>query len=88
MTEIHLDEKHRAFIDEQVSGGVYRNAEDVVRAGLSLLETKQGQIDDLRRAIADADGQIARGEIIEVQDADAYARSVIERGIGLSSKEG
>ncbi|MBT9368482.1 type II toxin-antitoxin system ParD family antitoxin [Rhizobium sp. CSW-27] len=78
MTEIHLTEEEQAFIDAKLRSGVYRSAEDVVRAGLRLLGRDDEQV---RRAIDAADAQIAAGEILPFQSADVVADSIIERGM-------
>jgi antitoxin ParD1/3/4 len=36
MAIIHLDETEKAFIQEQVQSGSYKDADEVVRAGLRL----------------------------------------------------
>lgn len=78
MTEIHLTEEEQAFIDAKLRSGVYRSAEDVVRAGLQLLDRDDEQV---RRAIDAADAQIAAGETLPFESADVVADSIIERGM-------
>ncbi len=43
MDEIHLSEEDRAFVEAEVRAGRYGSVEDVVRAGLSLLQTVSPQ---------------------------------------------
>lgn len=38
MTEIHLSEQHKAFIEEQVKAGTYKDADEVIAAGLQRQE--------------------------------------------------
>ena len=51
MTEIHLSEQDRAFIDEQVGAGIYKSADEVVAAGLRLLGSEEGKLVELQRLI-------------------------------------
>ena len=78
MTEIHLTEEEQAFIERKLKTGAFRSVEDVVRAGLELLERDE---DQLRRMIDAADAQVAAGETLPFQSAEAVADSVIERGM-------
>lgn len=78
MPEIHLTEEEQAFIDTKLRTGAYRSAEDVVRAGLALLDQQEEQV---RRMIDAADAQVAAGETLPFESADAVADSVIERGM-------
>ena len=80
MTDIHLSEQDRAFIEEQVKAGLYKNADEVVAAGLRLLGS---ETEMLRQMIAEADAQFERGEYLKFTTADALADSVIERGMKL-----
>ena len=84
MTEIHLSEEHRAFIEEQVKAGVYKDADEVVAAGLSRLGSDN---ELLKQMIADADAQFERGEYLNFTTADALADSIIERGTRLLNRK-
>jgi antitoxin ParD1/3/4 len=78
MTEIHLTEEEQAFIDSKLQSGVYKSAADVVRAALHSLEYS----DELTRQMIDAaDAQVAAGETIRFESAEAVADSIIERGM-------
>lgn len=50
-TSISLGDHFAAFIDEQVQGGRYGSASDVVRAGLRLLEEHEAKRKALEAAI-------------------------------------
>lgn len=41
MANVHLGERFEAFIQEQIRGGRYQNASEVVRAGRRLLEDRE-----------------------------------------------
>ena len=79
MTEIHLSEQDRAFIDEQVKAGVYKDAGAVVHASLQLLNSEEGRLVELRRMIHEADEQFERGEYVTFTTADDLTSYIIER---------
>jgi antitoxin ParD1/3/4 len=84
MTEIHLSDKQKAFIEEQVNSGAYDSAEDVISDGLSRLGSEN---EELRAMIAEADAQLARGEFVTYANAAAHADSIIERGMRLLDRK-
>jgi len=51
MTDIHLSDQDRAFIEDLVRNRVYRNADEVVAAGLRLLGSEEGKFIELQRLI-------------------------------------
>ncbi len=71
MTEIHLSEQDRAFIQEQVSAGRYKDA-DSVAAGLRLLGSGEGKLAELQRLIQEG-----------LDDVDAGRVHYYETGEGL-----
>ena len=50
-TSISLDDHFATFLAEQVRGGRYRNASEVIRAGLRLLEEREAHLAALRAAL-------------------------------------
>ncbi|MBK8500819.1 MAG: type II toxin-antitoxin system ParD family antitoxin [Saprospiraceae bacterium] len=50
-TSISLGQRHEDFIYEQLKSGSYKNASEVVRAGLRLLEEREQKIQMLRQAL-------------------------------------
>ena len=62
------------FVGEAVAGGRYQNASEVVREGLRLLERREredeARLARFRSLIADADAAVARGDTIEIDDAN------------------
>lgn len=84
MTEIHLSDAQKAFIEEQVKSGAYKDADEVVAAGLSRLGSEAEQLRDM---IAQADAQFARGEYHTFTTADALADSIIERGMRILNRK-
>lgn len=84
MTEIHLSDKHKAFIEEQVRSGTYDSADDVIAAGLARLGSED---EHLQAMIAEADAQLERGEFVTFPSADAHANSIIERGMQILNRK-
>jgi len=50
-TSISLGDHFENFVDSKVSSGRFKNASEVIRAGLRLLEEEETQIVALRKAI-------------------------------------
>ena len=54
-TSISLGEHFASFIDQQVQGGRYGSASDVVRAGLRLLEEQEARLATLQAALTEGE---------------------------------
>jgi antitoxin ParD1/3/4 len=54
-TSIVLSEHFQTFIEGQVADGRYGSASEVVRAGLRLLEEREGRLAILRAALAEGE---------------------------------
>ena len=63
--QVDLDLDLEAIIQRQVESGRYPNVGQVVRAALRHMEERERHMDGLRAAIAVADEQVARGEVVE-----------------------
>jgi len=50
-TSIALGEHFEEFVKEQIKDGRYKNASEVIRAGLRLLESEEQKVILLRKAI-------------------------------------
>lgn len=50
-TSVSLGSYFDDFVQNQISEGRYKNASEVIRAGLRLLENEESQINHLRNAI-------------------------------------
>ncbi|MGF9692758.1 MULTISPECIES: type II toxin-antitoxin system ParD family antitoxin [unclassified Rhizobium] len=83
MAEIQLSDEDRAFIESKMRTGAYRSAEDVVRAGLRLLDRDDEHI---REMIDAADAQVASGDTVRFASAEAVADSIIDRGMRLLNR--
>jgi antitoxin ParD1/3/4 len=69
---VNLTERLDAFIEDGVASGRYKNASEVVRAGLHLLEQRQqedtAKLERLRAAVRAGEDAVARGEYVEVDE--------------------
>jgi antitoxin ParD1/3/4 len=54
-TSISLGNHFEKFVDTRVSGGRFKNASEVIRAGLRLLEEEESKIVALKQAIKEGD---------------------------------
>lgn len=50
-TTISLGDHFERFVDNRISTGRFKNASEVIRAGLRLLEEEEGKIVALKKAI-------------------------------------
>lgn len=57
-----LGKHFNAFVDEQLASGRYDSVNEVIRAGLRLLEDNEKQLDRLRQLIEVGDREIENGE--------------------------
>ncbi|MCR5856146.1 type II toxin-antitoxin system ParD family antitoxin [Mesorhizobium sp. J428] len=54
-TTLSLDDHSAEFIEQQIDGGNFASASEVVAAGLKLLEERQAKIEALRAAIIEGE---------------------------------
>jgi antitoxin ParD1/3/4 len=52
-TSVSLGEYFENFVDSEISQGRYKNASEVIRAGLRLLEEEENKTSALKKAIED-----------------------------------
>lgn len=70
-TSISLGDHFADFVDNQVRGGRYGSASDVVRAGLRLLEEQEAKLRALREALREGEESGTPSEF----DFDAFIAS-------------
>ena len=65
--QIQLEPDESAFVEQQISNGIYASAEDMLRAGLRLLAQNERleRIKELRTMIDDADRSVDAGDFRE-----------------------
>ena len=54
-TSVVLGDHFADFVDQQVRGGRYGSASDVIRAGLRLLEAEEAKLQALRKALVEGE---------------------------------
>ncbi|MDE1147793.1 MAG: type II toxin-antitoxin system ParD family antitoxin [Azospirillaceae bacterium] len=52
---VNLDQYFAKFVEEQINEGRYKDADDVVRAGLRLLEEQETKLAALRQALVEGE---------------------------------
>lgn len=83
---INLGTQWEAFISEQIRGGRYMSASEVVRDGLRLLEEREefrrARLDALRSEIAEGVHDMESGNFVELDEAglSRLAQEVKARG--------
>ena len=88
MAEIHLSEQDRKFIDEQVGAGIYKNADDVVAAGLRLLDSKEGKLVELRRLVQEGLDDVEAGRLHYYESGDDLLKDIKRMAVERNIKTG
>ena len=57
---VFLGDHFESFITKQIESGRYGSASEVIRAGLRLLEKREGKIDALRQALIEGENSSSR----------------------------
>jgi antitoxin ParD1/3/4 len=80
-----------AIVEQLLAKGGYRSAEEVVRAGLQLLQVSEpeseAELEELRRLIAEGDADIAAGRVYSYASAEELTADIIARGEALDAGE-
>ena len=75
---VHLGDAFERYVREQLDGGRYNNASEVIREALRLKmradEEHAAKLDALRRDIEHAREQVRRGEVVKTSLAEFRAR--------------
>ncbi len=78
-TSINLGDHFQSFIDQQIAGGRYGSASEVVRASLRLLEEREHRVEGLRRALVDGENSGDVGEL-DINKIKSKARHGVKNG--------
>jgi antitoxin ParD1/3/4 len=90
---VNLSDHHANFIRQSVSDGGYRNASEVVRAGLRMLEQQKREdklkLQTLRKLARQTLGQVEAGNYIDLESdqIDGYLDDVMARVKAKSRKK-
>jgi putative addiction module CopG family antidote len=80
-----------AIVEQLLASGHYSSADDVVRASLQLLQASEPEseadLEELRRLIAEADAEIAGGQVYRYASAEELTADIIARGDALDASE-
>jgi antitoxin ParD1/3/4 len=80
-----------AIVEQLLVTGHYRSADEIMRAGLQLLQASEpeseAELEELRRLIAEGDADIAAGRVYRYASAEELTADIIARGEALDSSE-
>jgi antitoxin ParD1/3/4 len=68
------------IIARQIAKGNFSSPDDVVRAGLRMLEEREAELAELRRLIDEGEADIAAGRVYRYPDADALTADILAQG--------
>ena len=74
------------IIASQVAKGHFATVDDVVRAGVQMLEENEAELAKLRALIDEGDEDIAAGRVHRYASADELAADIVARGDVRSKK--
>jgi len=81
---INLTDRYDRFVDDQIDAGRFRNASEVLRAGLRLLEQQAREEEEklrvLRSLAAEGFDQLDQGAGIELEGPAELARHIARLG--------
>ncbi|MEX2138400.1 MAG: type II toxin-antitoxin system ParD family antitoxin [Pirellulales bacterium] len=68
------------FVEYQISSGRYQSPDDVIAAGLRLLQDREARLEALRNELRPAIERLDRGEGITIaeEDLDAFFDGIME----------
>ena len=76
-----------AIIDRQVAAGKFATGEEVVRAGVQLLEEQEAELEELRKLIDEGDAAYAAGDYTTYSSGDQFLEDIKRLGDGESRRK-
>ena len=76
-----------AIIDQQVATGRFATGEEVVRAGVQLLQDQEAELEELRKLIDEGDAAYAAGEYVTYSNGDQFLEDIKRLGDGVSRRK-
>ncbi len=73
--------RYETFIANQIEGGRFNSASEVVRAGLRMLEDYETRLLELRASIDAGDADIKAGNVFEYANAEELTNDIVKRGM-------
>ena len=73
MTEIHLSDKQKAFIEAQVSSGRFKNTDEVISAALEALRQAD---ENIRKLIQEGLDDVEAGRVHRYDDEDEFLADI------------
>jgi putative addiction module CopG family antidote len=71
----------------EVDAGKFATGEDVVRAGVQLLEEQEAELEQLRKLIDEGDAAYAAGEYTIYSSSDQFLEDIKRLGDGASREK-
>ena len=75
-----------AIVARHVKSGQFTSPDDVVCAGLRLLDEQETELAELRALIDEGDADIAAGLVTVVDDIDTFTDTILARGAARSAQ--
>jgi putative addiction module CopG family antidote len=72
------------IVERQLAKGGYGSTDEVVRAGLRLLEEHEAELEQLRRLIDEGDAAYASGDYASYSNANEFLADIKQLGDGQS----
>lgn len=72
---VHLKKETEERVREKVASGTFSSEDEVVRAGLELIEDSEA----LQKAVAEGEAQIASGQVLTASESRARSQALLDK---------